>query len=833
MKTSTNYLKKILLAAIIAALTSVYNCNSNTFEIFDNTKKLDSSYDKEILSVSVVDVSLEDTAPLIYKLNDSILIKVKFDNIVNVEKTNGTPAITLADGITAVYTSGNGTDVLIFEYIVQPGDNFSNIDYTAENALILNGGSITNLQNNDVDLTLPKPGTSSLAPLLVTIDGIIPELNIVSIISNNVNDTSLAKTGDRIAVHITASESLSAAPTVTISGNTAVVSGTGPYTAEFTMTESEAEGMVFFTIDFADIVGNKGIQVTTVLDSSSVNFDKTPPVFNSLAGANEAADNLLELPERNSTNEIVVLSASGNDHPINMALYTSIINDNPFITCDASQIYNNSIIPAINTISDVDGTYIVCVKLEDAAGNITYGKSSQIIKDTASITITESGTTDISEDGITDSYDVVLTSEPSADVLIDILANSQLTANESASFQLTFTPFNWSLPQTVSVSAVNDNIVETTLHIGTITHILNASSASEYIGKSINPVMANITDNDNMAFVLNVSSPAADGSYKAADILPVYIIFNQILNVDTTFGNPSLTLDTGTIFYTSGTGTDTLEFNYIVGASDISNDLSYINTTALILNGGSIKDIYGNDANLTLINPGSAGSLSFNKNLVIDTSSPSVNWVTSSTADGSYDSGSAVSIEIVFSESVFVTGGTPALTLETGGIDAIANYSSGSGTNTLFFNYTVEPEHQSSDLDYVANNALALSGAFIKDIAGNDANLTLPNPGELNSLSYNKNIIIDGAIPVITNVTSSTADASYKETDLILVNIVFSEIVDIDVTGGTPSLALNSGGAALYSSGTGTAVLTFYYTITAGENTSDLDYTNSNALLLN
>ena len=44
--------------------------------------------------------------------------------------------------------------------------------------------------------------------------------------------------------------------------------------------------------------------------------------------------------------------------------------------------------------------------------------------------------------------------------------------------------------------------------------------------------------------------------------------------------------------------------------------------------------------------------------------------------------------------------GTPLLTLETGSSDAVVDYTSGSGSNTLNFNYTVASGHVSSDLDY-------------------------------------------------------------------------------------------------------------------------------------
>ena len=50
---------------------------------------------------------------------------------------------------------------------------------------------------------------------------------------------------------------------------------------------------------------------------------------------------------------------------------------------------------------------------------------------------------------------------------------------------------------------------------------------------------------------------------------------------------------------------------------------------------------------------------------------------------------------------------------------------------------------------------------------------------------------------------------------------------------GTPQLTLNDGAAANYASGSGTATLTFNYTVAAGQNTADLDYASTGALHLN
>jgi hypothetical protein len=127
--------------------------------------------------------------------------------------------------------------------------------------------------------------------------------------------------------------------------------------------------------------------------------------------------------------------------------------------------------------------------------------------------------------------------------------------------------------------------------------------------------------------------------------------------------------------------------------------------------------------------------------IIIDTTPPTVTNVTSTTANGTYTTGAVIPVTVTFSEVVHVTG-TPQLTLETGATDRVVNYSSGSGTNTLTFNYTVQARDTSADLDYVATASLALNGGTIRDAAFNNATLTLPTPGAAGSLGANKAIVI-------------------------------------------------------------------------------------------
>jgi len=217
--------------------------------------------------------------------------------------------------------------------------------------------------------------------------------------------------------------------------------------------------------------------------------------------------------------------------------------------------------------------------------------------------------------------------------------------------------------------------------------------------------------------------------------------------------------------------------------------------------------------------------------LTIDDSVPTVTGVTSTTANGTYKQGDVIVITVGFSEVVNVTG-TPQLTLETGDNDAVVNYSSGTGSNTLTFNYTIGSSETSSDLDYKATNSLALNGGTIKDAAGNLATLTLASPGATNSLGGNKALIIDTTVPTVTGVTSTTANGSYKQGDVIAITVEFSEVVNVT---GTPQLTLETGdndAVVNYSSGTGSNTLTFNYTIGSGETSDDLDYVSTNSLAI-
>jgi|GEM_PF-1866467 len=145
---------------------------------------------------------------------------------------------------------------------------------------------------------------------------------------------------------------------------------------------------------------------------------------------------------------------------------------------------------------------------------------------------------------------------------------------------------------------------------------------------------------------------------------------------------------------------------------------------------------------------------------------PTITNVTSATADGTYKTGDVITITVQFSEAVNISGGTPAISLNT---DASATYIGGDQTNvtSIDFNYVVAAAQNTTDLDYSSTGALTLGGATIVSNAdGNSAVLTLPVIGAAGSLAVNKEIKVDTAAPYCT--ISSPADGNYYNSTTII-----------------------------------------------------------------
>ncbi|MCC7702080.1 DUF4347 domain-containing protein [Janthinobacterium sp. GW460P] len=313
------------------------------------------------------------------------------------------------------------------------------------------------------------------------------------------------------------------------------------------------------------------------------------------------------------------------------------------------------------------------------------------------------------------------------------------------------------------------------------------------------------------AYTLDIGTPATPGTPVLATASDTGAQNNDHITSDTT---PTL----------SGTAENGSTVTVFDGATLLGTVTAgaggWTLTTGVLAEGSHTITVVSTDT------AGNASAASAALTIEVDTTAPAVATV-AVPANGTYYSGGALDFTVNFDEAVLVdtAGGTPRIALVVGATTRYADYVSGSGTSALLFRYTVP----SGDIDAngITVGALSTHGGTLRDTAGNYAVVTL------NSVGSTAGVNVDGSNPSVTGVSAITADGAYGAGRTIIITVDFSTAVNVDTTGGTPTLALDGGGQATYASGSGTSTLSFSYTVGAGQNSADLDYSSSAALLLN
>jgi hypothetical protein len=133
---------------------------------------------------------------------------------------------------------------------------------------------------------------------------------------------------------------------------------------------------------------------------------------------------------------------------------------------------------------------------------------------------------------------------------------------------------------------------------------------------------------------------------------------------------------------------------------------------------------------------------------VLDTSAPTVSNV-SITSGSLFKAEDSIQIEVQFSEAINVDLSVGTLNLILGiATGGTANFNGMLGIDKIRFNYIVAPGDDTDYLDYLSVNSLVLTNpALINDYVGNLANLSLPLPGAVGSISAIERIIIDTTPP--------------------------------------------------------------------------------------
>jgi len=209
-------------------------------------------------------------------------------------------------------------------------------------------------------------------------DTTLPTLTSVSILSSN-SHPNLAKIGDIVTLSFTANKNIQT-PTVTIAGSNQstgqiVVTGSGSsFEATYTALSGKPESVIPFTINFTDLAGNAGTQVTLTTNSSAVTADYTAPTFVTFANETVKATSgagatvNYDLPTTDDVNATVtctpVISITNNVFPVG----TTRVN------CTATDLAGNSDVQDIY-INVNDITAPVITRTGDATVSVLAGST--------------------------------------------------------------------------------------------------------------------------------------------------------------------------------------------------------------------------------------------------------------------------------------------------------------------------------------------------------------------------------------------------------------------------------------------------------------------------
>ncbi len=183
-----------------------------------------------------------------------------------------------------------------------------------------------------------------------------------------------------------------------------------------------------------------------------------------------------------------------------------------------------------------------------------------------------------------------------------------------------------------------------------------------------------------------------------------------------------------------------------------------------------------------------------------DTTPPTLSSFTSTTSNGTYGIGGTVNITANFNEALGASS-TMTVVLDTG---ASVTLSTISGT-TLTGTYTVATGNSSSDL-----TVSSITSASVNDAALNNAT-SYTVPVAPNNIADTKALVIDGVLPTLTSITSTTTDGSYGIDGSINITATFSEALG---SGSTMTVLLNTGASVTLNTVSG-STLTGTYTVTS------------------
>jgi hypothetical protein len=242
---------------------------------------------------------------------------------------------------------------------------------------------------------------------------------------------------------------------------------------------------------------------------------------------------------------------------ITLGLTSSNIGEGTVDKTSVTFTSTNWNVPQTVTVTGVDDFVVdgdIAYQIITAADTTTADTSYNNLKpgdvavtntdnDTRSITVNPTSGLTTTEAGGTATFTVVLDSQPTADVSIGMTSDNTAEGNVDKP-SLTFTPANWNTPQTVTVTGVDESVVDGNVAYNIVT-AATTSTDTNYSGINADDVAVTNTDNDTQGITVTPTSGLT--TTEAGGTATFTVVLNSQPTADVSIGMTSDNTAEGTV----------------------------------------------------------------------------------------------------------------------------------------------------------------------------------------------------------------------------------------------------------------------------------------------
>ncbi len=319
-----------------------------------------------------------------------------------------------------------------------------------------------------------------------------------------------------------------------------------------------------------------------------------------------------------------------------------------------------------------------------------------------------------------------------------------------------FTIGGGNIGQNVSMSLTEAQLEDTGMSSFPDESVLKISAVvTDAAGNNTNWVESanTFTIDQDIPEVSSITTSKADGTYGIDSTIAITITFDQ--SVTLSGGNLIAYLNSGKALAISSISGLSVTEDYVVSADEMADQLT-VDSLVLSTSGTRLKDIAGNNADLSTI----SSNLAASSDITIDASVPTITSFTSITDDGPHAKGEEVAIRIDFDKEVYLSDGDTlflGLDATSSGRDLFILSAALDGVDNATGTYTVGTGADSRDL--VVESWGLSDGGTLLDVAGNPVPAGL---GTATNMATN-DIDVDGIVPEAFGILSAVTggDQSY------------------------------------------------------------------------